>query len=169
MLFKETVTTGHTMGEAQQCEIQLTPQVLTFFKKNHPYHIVIDDIQLVQLDEFQQICTIYASNRNLTIENFPLGRLSKFLLTLTYLIHITKPCKRIIHQYSWNFVLKRQKLPDILCVYPVTLSIESQVKMENFYHKQKQLRYKIETIEDDDAVEFNESNSEWSLGTWEIK
>ena len=124
---------------------------------------------LVQLDEFQQICTVYASNRNLTIENFPLGRLSKFLLTLTYLIHITKPCKTIIHQYSWNFVLKRQKLPDILCVYPVTLSIESQVKMEKFYHKQKQLRYKIETIEDDDAVEFNESNSEWSLGTWEIK
>ena len=27
ILFRETVTTGHTIGEAQNCQIQLTPQV----------------------------------------------------------------------------------------------------------------------------------------------
>ena len=59
MLFKETVTTGHTMGEAQQCEIQLTPQVLTFFKKNHPYHIVIDDIQLGMILHKKSLITIF--------------------------------------------------------------------------------------------------------------
>ena len=42
---------------------------------------MIDDIQLIQLDEFQRICTIFATNGGpMTIENFPLGRLSKFLL-----------------------------------------------------------------------------------------
>ena len=42
VLFIEHVTTGHTNGEAQKCQIQLTPQVLTIFKnknQNRPNHI----------------------------------------------------------------------------------------------------------------------------------
>ena len=42
VLFLEQVTTGHTNGEAQKCQIQLTPQVLTIFKnknQNRPNHI----------------------------------------------------------------------------------------------------------------------------------
>lgn len=169
ILFRETVTTGHTIGEAQNCQIQLTPQVLTLVKKKHPYHVVIEDIQLVQLDEFQQICTIFASNRLLTLENFPSGRLSKFLLTLGYLIHLIKPCKRIIYQFTWNFVLKRQKLPDVICVYPVTLSIEEiQSPKKKRLHKQK-LKYKIDTFEDEAVVESFESETEWTHGYWVIK
>lgn len=132
---------------------------------------MIDDIQLIQLDEFQRICTIFATNGGpMTIENFPLGRLSKFLLILGYLIHVTRPSyKKIIYQYSWNYVLKRHKLPDIIGVYPVTISIESQAKMERFYLK-KEIKYKIEIIdEDQEAIDSLGTDSEWTLGTWVIK
>ena len=147
-----------------QSVLKLTPEILTIHSKNRTKNVILEEIQLLQIDEFYQICTIFALTQPLVLEKFPENGMSNFLLILNYLVK-----KPIIYQFTWNFVLKRQKLPDILCAYPVTLSIESQVKMEKFYHKQKQLRYKIETIEDDDAVEFNESNSEWSLGTWEIK
>ena len=95
----------------------------------------------------------------------------KFLLVLNYLIHLSRPGKRLIYHYSWNFVLRRQKLPDIIAVYPVVLSIECQDKMENFLMEQN-IQNKIEHLIDDDneALELLETTEEsWLTAFWVIK
>ena len=95
----------------------------------------------------------------------------KFMLVLNYLIHLSRPGRRLIYHYSWNFVLRRQKLPDIIAVFLVTLSIESQAKMENFRLEQSIL-YKIEHLMEDDneALELLETTDHiWSTAFWVIK
>ena len=95
----------------------------------------------------------------------------KFMLVLNYLIHLSRPGRRLIYHYSWNFVLRRQKLPDIIAVYTVTLSIECQDKMENFRLEQN-IDYKIDQLveEDNEALEILETtNDSWSTAFWVIK
>ena len=95
----------------------------------------------------------------------------KFMLVLNYLIHLSRPGRRLIHHYSWNFVLRRQKLPDIVAVFPVTLSIERQAKMENFCLQQN-INYKIEHLmdEDNEALELIETTDDtWTTAFWIIK
>ena len=99
------------------------------------------------------------------------GRMHKFMLVLNYLIHLSRPGRRLIYHYSWNFVLRRQKLPDIIAVYTVTLSIECQDKMENFRLEQK-IDYKIDQLveEDNEALQLLETTSDfWSSAFWVIK
>ena len=62
IMFKDSVTVGHSQGKPETCCFKLTPQVLTFHVGHKTQHIILEDIQLVQLDEFHQICTIYAAN-----------------------------------------------------------------------------------------------------------
>ena len=79
-MFKETVSIGHLQGNAQKCHVTLTPQLITLVS-NHfqskTLHIIIDEVHLIQLDEFQTFCTIFASNcqeqQPLTLENFAPG------------------------------------------------------------------------------------------------
>ena len=95
----------------------------------------------------------------------------KFMLVLNYLIHLSRPGRRLIYHYSWNFVLRRQKLPDIIAVYTVTLSFECQDKMENFRLEQN-IDYKIDQLveEDNEALELLETtNDSWSTAFWVIK
>ena len=167
-LFKETVTIGHLKGQAEKCVVTLTPQVLTMTSRSFRQgflHIIIDCILLIQLDEFHSVCTFYSSDceKPITIENFPPGRLHKFLLVLNYLTHISSSYRKLIHHYSWNFVFGRHKKPSILSVFPVTLAFEHQAKMKNFSLCQEVL-YKIEDLvdEDNEAVELFETESNWT-------
>ena len=167
ILFCEQVTTGHLQGSAQAVTLTLTPQVLTIKTCLEHEHIILDEIQLVQLDEFEQICTIFATNcKPLILENFPEGKLNKFLLTLNYMVNKTK----LMYYFSWNFVLKRQKCPQIKCCFPVHLSIEHKPKVDEI-KIEDMLEYKIETLGDDDgdALELLEMESKWTSAFWILK
>ena len=99
------------------------------------------------------------------------GRLHKFMLVLNYLIHLERPGRRLIYHYSWNYVLSRKKLPNIIAVFPVTLSIESQDKMEKFRMEQN-IQYKIEHLLEDDneALELiDTTDSSWTTAFWIVK
>ena len=85
VLFNETISTGHFQGNSQKCHVTLTPQVITLVS-NHfqckTLHIIIDEVHLIQLDEFKTICTIFASNcqeeQPLSLENFAPGTVWHF-------------------------------------------------------------------------------------------
>ena len=60
--------------------MSLTPQLITLVSnhfQNKTLHVIIDEVHLIQLDEFQTICTIFASNcqeqQPLSLENFAPG------------------------------------------------------------------------------------------------
>jgi hypothetical protein len=154
-------------GESQKCSITLTPQILTFSWARRMENLILDDILLVQIDEFYQVCTIFASaNRQITCENFPFGRMKKFLMILNYLVHLSRPdaCfkRNIMYCFNWNSVLGRQKCPFIQSAFPVRLTIETTAKMENHFHHQY-MEYKIETFGTMEVVmEVCEDKTEWS-------
>jgi len=165
ILFRENVTSGHLAGIAQTCNITLTPQVLTTKYSTETKHIILEEIQLVQLDEFYQICTIFASNsKTLSLENFPEGRLQKFILILSYIVN--KP--KLIFCFNWNFVLKRQKCPRIQYCFPVNLTIESKPKMDQI-KIEDQIEYKIEHLGDGDVLELLDFESSWTSAFWILK
>lgn len=151
VLFRETSTTlGHLQGNSQKCQITLTPQVLSLIFLNRTLHIIIEDIRLLQMDEFKKILQIYAANvpenPPIIIENFPPKRLEKFLLILSYLM--ARPKQKLVYCFSWNFALKRQKKPEILGVYPVTLTVESHIQTEAM---RCQIEYKIQDLVHDEV------------------
>lgn len=175
ILFKETVSLGHFQGNAKKCKLVLTPQILTLSTApgNTNLHVILDEIQLLQLDEFQTLIRIFASSNNvLTLENFPPRRMQKFLLVLNYLLHLAHPAKsqKFIHQFSWNFVLGRQKMAAIQAVYPVTLSCENQARMQD-YNATQMIQCKIQYLLDEDMMEATETchTSSWQFYLWKIK
>ena len=148
-----------------QSVLKLTPEILTIHSKNRTKNVILEEIQLLQIDEFYQICTIYALTQPLILEKFPENGMSNFLLILNYLVK-----KPIIYQFSWNFVLKRQKSAKIKCCYLVDLEIlkpksEEELRMEQI------IEYKIEDIGDDDgeALDLLEMDKIWTSGFWLLK
>ncbi len=130
---------------------------------------------MIEIDEFSKILIIYASNCSeapLTLENFPPGRMHKFLLVLNYLVHLSAKAskKKIMRHINWNFLLNRQKKTPILEVFPCMLSKESQAKMQSFHLKQD-INYKIESFNesDNEALELLVEDSPWRRGNAELK
>ena len=138
--------------------------MLTIHSKNRTKNIILEEIQLLQIDEFYQICTIFALSQPLVLENFSGNGMEKLLLILNFLVK-----KPIIYQFSWNFVLKRQKCASIKCCYLVDLEIESRPKMEEELRMEQIIEYKIENIGDGEALDLLDMDGSWASGFWILK
>merc|ERR1711953_448134 len=79
VLFQENILCS-TLEQNVQSVLKLTPEILTIHSKNRTKNVILEEIQLLQIDEFYQICTIYALTRPLVLEKFPENGMANFLL-----------------------------------------------------------------------------------------